>query len=164
MKVFKEQQRFTQLWLIVLMAFSIVVPVAIILKEADQMESTELIIALSVVILAPAIIFLFKLTTRMDEKGIYYKFIPFHFKTRCIPWHDITNAYVRTYDPISEYGGWGIKGSNLFNKKRGIAFNVKGDVGIQLELNNGKKILIGTQLKQQAQDTLDTYKHKLNNG
>ena len=162
MKVFKEEQRFTQLWLVVLIIFSTIVPVAIILSEAKSMESSELVIALSVVILAPAIIFLFKLKTRIDEKGIHYRFIPFHLKTQLIPWSDIDKIYVRNYDPISEYGGWGIKGGSLWNKKKGTAVNVKGDVGIQLELKNNKKLLIGTQLRNQVENTIETYKHKTN--
>jgi len=164
MKVFKEEQRFTQLWLILLIIFSIIVPVAIILKKAKSMESSELIIALSVVILAPAVIFLFKLKTRIDEKGIHYQFIPFHLKTKLILWSDINKIYVRNYDPISEYGGWGIKGGGLWNKKKGIAINVKGDVGIQLVVKNGQKILIGTQLRDEVERTLKTYKEKINHG
>ncbi|NRA92264.1 MAG: hypothetical protein HRU26_06195 [Psychroserpens sp.] len=162
MKVFIEQQRFTQLWIIVLIIFSTIVPVGIILTEAKSMESSELVIALSVVILAPAIIFLFKLKTRIDEKGIHYRFIPFHLKTQLIPWSDIDKIYVRNYNPISEYGGWGIKGGSLWNKKKGTAVNVKGDVGIQLELKNNKKLLIGTQLRNQVENTIETYKHKIN--
>ncbi len=162
MKVFKEEQRFTQLWLVVLIIFSTIVPVGIILTEAKSMESSELVIALSVVILAPAIIFLFKLKTRIDEKGIHYRFIPFHLKTQIIPWSNINKIYVRNYDPISEYGGWGIKGGSLWNKKKGTAVNVKGDVGIQLELKNNKKLLIGTQLRNQVENTIETYKHKIN--
>jgi hypothetical protein len=160
--VFKEEQRFTQLWLVVLIIFSTIVPVGIILTEAKSMESSELVIALSVVILAPAIIFLFKLKTRIDEKGIHYRFIPFHLKTQIIPWSNINKIYVRNYDPISEYGGWGIKGGSLWNKKKGTAVNVKGDVGIQLELKNNKKLLIGTQLRNQVENTIETYKHKIN--
>ena len=162
MKVFKEEQRFTQLWLVVLIIFSTIVPVGIILTEAKSMESSELVIALSVVILAPAIIFLFKLKTRIDEKGIHYRFIPFHLKTQIIPWSNINKIYVRNYDPISEYGGWGITGGSLWNKKKGTAVNVKGDVGIQLELKNNKKLLIGTQLRNQVENTIETYKHKIN--
>lgn len=162
MKIFKEEQRFTQSWLILLMIVSIIAPVVIILKEADKMTTSSLLTSLSLIILAPAIIFLFKLKTRMDEIGIRYQFFPFHFKRKTIKWNEIKNAYVRTYDPIGEYGGWGIKGGVFWKKSNGIAINVKGDIGIQLELFNGKKILIGTQLKEQANNTLNNYKSKFN--
>lgn len=161
MKIFKEEQRFTQKWLIVLLVVSIIVPLAVILKDADKMSVSSLLTTLSVILLAPAIIFLFKLKTRIDENGIHYRFFPFHFKTKIIKWNDIKNAYIRTYDPIGDYGGWGIKGGAFWNKSKGIAYNVKGDIGIQLELTNGKKVLIGTQLKEQAISTIENYKSKI---
>ena len=40
-------------------------------------------------------------------------------------WSEITKAEIRTYDPIGEYGGWGLRYS--FNKKKGNAVNVSGD-------------------------------------
>lgn len=161
MKIFKEEQRFTQLWLIILLVISIIIPLIIILKEADKMTLGEFLMSSSVILLAPAIIFIFKLTTRIDEKGIHYKFFPFHLKYRCIVWTDIKDAYVRAYQPISEYGGWGLKGGRLWNESKGIAINVSGDIGIQLVLKNGKKILIGTQKKEHAKSTLENYKAKI---
>lgn len=159
MRIFKEQQRFTQLWLIVLIAVSTIVPVAIILKEADDFSTPQLFTTLAIVLIAPALIFCFKLTTRIDEKGIHYQFFPFHFKFKTIAWNDIKNAYVRTYDPIGEYGGWGIKGGFFWNKSKGTCVNVSGDIGIQLELKNGKKLLIGTQKEEDSKSVLKTY-HK----
>lgn len=166
MKVFKEQQRFTQLWLIVLMAVSLVVPVAVLsqeyAKENSSLSTSSFVTAIIMILASGAIIFLFKLTTRIDEKGIHYKFFPFHFKMKLISWKEITNAYVRTYDPISEYGGWGLKGGALWNSKKGRAINVSGDLGIQLELTNGKKLLIGTQKRTEAERVLATYQNKIN--
>jgi hypothetical protein len=39
-----------------------------------------------------------------------------------------------------EYGGWGIRYS-----WNGIAYNTKGNMGLQIVMNTGKRILIGTQ-------------------
>ena len=47
----------------------------------------------------------------------------------------------RTYRPILEYGGWGIR----YTMGRGWAYNVSGNQGVQLELASGKRILIGSQ-------------------
>lgn len=148
MKVFKEEQRFTQPWLIVLMVVCCIVPFVLLIQKYQKntdMSLQKLITTLTIIILANGILFLFKLKTRIDEKGIHYHFFPFHFKTKIITWNEITSAHVRTYDAIGEYGGWGLKGGFLWNKEKGKAINVSGDVGIQLELKNGKKILIGTQ-------------------
>ena len=166
MKIFKEEQRFTQTWLIVLLGISVVVPIILItkeyLEENSSMTTNEFILTLGGIIVSLSLIFFFKLTTRIDETGIHYQFFPFHFSLRLIKWSEIEKAYVRTYDPIGDYGGWGLKGGSLWNKKKGNAINVSGDVGIQLELKTGKKLLIGTQKENEAKQVLNTYKNKVN--
>jgi hypothetical protein len=165
MKIFKEEQRFTQTWLIILLAVSVLVPIGIICKEYFKEDTTmttnEFVLTNLGILISISFIFLFKLTTRIDEKGIHYQFFPFHFKLRLISWNEISKATIRTYDPIGEYGGWGLKGGSLWNKSKGKAINVSGDIGIQLELVNGKKLLIGTQKKEEAKRVLETYTSKL---
>lgn len=164
MKVFKEEQRFTQLWLIIILIFSSIVPISVLISEYKKNEnssSVALFLMILVVIILPLIIiFLFKLTTKIDDQGIFYQFIPFHFSSKKISWNEISKAYVRTYDPIGEYGGWGFKGGFFWSKK-GKAINVSGDIGIQLELKNGKKLLIGTQKESEAKSVLETYQNKI---
>lgn len=166
MRIFKEEQRFNQTWIIVLIGISTIIPVAILLhtyiNKPKSLSTIELISVILVLILASGIIFFFKLITRIDEKGIYYKFFPFQFKLKLIEWQEIEEAYVRNYDAITEYGGWGLKGGALWNKSKGRAINVSGDIGIQLQLKNGKKLLIGTQKKEEAIRVLEAYKTKLN--
>jgi hypothetical protein len=41
---------------------------------------------------------------------------------------------------LAEYGGWGVKGFSGKNR----AYNISGNIGLQLTLKNGYKILIGT--------------------
>tara|TARA_R110002049_G_scaffold305723_1_gene503085 strand:- start:1407 stop:1907 length:501 start_codon:yes stop_codon:yes gene_type:complete len=164
MRIFKEEQRFTQTWLLVIISFSTLIPLAIIIKEFSEkqegMSQSELIISILGVLLAAGLIFIFKLETRIDENGIHYKFFPFHLKMKTIKWENIKKAYVRNYDPIGEYGGWGLKGGAFWNKSKGRAINVSGTVGIQLELKNGKKILIGTHKEQDAKQVLVSYANK----
>jgi len=166
MKIFKEEQRFNQLWLIILMLVSTIVPIGIYVKEytenTENFSSLELIGVIFLILLASGFIFFFKLTTRIDETGIHYKFFPFHWNLKNIKWNEIDKAYVRTYDPLGEYGGWGLKGGILWNKSKGRAINVSGDIGIQLVLKSGKKLLIGTQKENEAKSVLATYKTKFN--
>ena len=165
MRIFKEEQRFTQLWLIVLIGVSMIVPLGIIIttyiKEPDSFSTLEFIAILGIMAVASGIIFIFKLSSRIDEQGFHYKFFPFHRTFKLIAWHEVQSAYLRNYDAISEYGGWGLKGGALWNRSKGTAINVSGDIGIQLELKNGKKVLIGTQKQHDAQAVLETYKDKL---
>ena len=50
---------------------------------------------------------------------------------KTIPWSQISKVYIRKYDAISEYGGWGFKQDALWSKKNGSALNEKGNLGIQ---------------------------------
>ena len=164
MKVFKEEQRFTQIWLIILLTISLCTTIAIMLneylKQGSSFNSKEFLITFFSIVLSVSFIFFLKLRTRIDEIGIHYQFFPFHFKTRVKKWEDIKSVCVRKYEPISEYGGWGVHKS-LFNKEKGIAINVAGNIGIQLVLKNNKKLLIGTQKESDVKRILETYKSKL---
>ena len=95
-----------------------------------------------------------KLTTFINQEGISVRFIPFRNKNRLIPWDQIEKVFVRKYDPIKEYGGFGFR----FGFKGGIAYNVSGMWGIQIILNNGKKILIGTQKPEEIRNLLKKIK------
>lgn len=163
MRVFQEEQRFTQTWLIIIMAISILVPIGLIIREFTQddtnMTTIEFVSTLLLMLVFTTAIFFFKLKTRIDEKGIHYRFFPFHGKFRTIHWSEIKSASIRKYDAISEYGGWGLKGG--FRRKKGRAFNVSGNMGIQLELITNKKILIGTQKEYDVKRVLETYQNKI---
>ena len=64
----------------------------------------------------------------------------FTFHSMRFPIDGIRSYEAITYSPLREYGGWGIRyGWN------GKAYNVSGNQGIQLELSEGRRVLIGTQ-------------------
>lgn len=84
-----------------------------------------------------------ELRTSISEDSVRFSYRPFFKKEKVIGWGDIERCYVRLYSPIKEYGGWGVR--TAFNGKNGKAYNVSGNMGIQLELKNGELILIGTR-------------------
>lgn len=165
MKIFIEEQKFTQIWLFIVLAIVFTMVTIPIIKDWDTISQGSLGEILSntggiLVLLFVFVLFnFFKLKTRIDEKGVYYQYLPFHFSYRFLPWDVISKCYVRNYNAIFEYGGWGLKFS--FRKSKGNSFTVKGNIGLQLELLNGKKILIGTQKKEEIQRTIDTYQDKI---
>lgn len=75
--------------------------------------------------------------------------LPLHFKWQHIDWTEVSSVYVREYDPLTEYGGWGLKG---FAANR--AYNVAGSNGLQLVLRNGKRVLVGTQCPNEIRQLL----------
>jgi hypothetical protein len=165
MRIFKEEQRFTQNWLLVLITISIIVPIILIVnefsKENSNMSMNEFIFSIVLIPLCIAPIFFFKLKTRIDETGIHYQFFPFHFSTKTIPWLEIKSVNTRKYYAITEYGGWGLKSGFLSRKSKGIAYTVSGDQGIQLVMKNGEKILIGTNKENDIIAVLKNHENKL---
>lgn len=164
MKVFIEEQRFTQWWIYTILLLPI--PISLI-KTNLSTKNTELtdslVFSFITLLLVIVLFFMLKLKTRIDEKGIQYRFFPFHFSNKLITWNEIENVNVRKYNAITEYGGWGLKGGVLWNKNKGVAYNVKGNMGIQLILKNGKKILIGTQKENDIRRIIQTYNNKIRN-
>ena len=79
-----------------------------------------------------------KLITVVDNEGVHIRFFPLGVKH--VRFEQIQSCTARTYRPIREYGGWGIR----FGKK-GMAYNVSGDRGVQLQLSHARPLLIGSQ-------------------
>ena len=105
----------------------------------DNGLKASLIVA---IVLVTALIVLFakaKLSTQIDKKFISYKFYPLHKSYRKIAWKSVTKCEVVTYQPVSNYGGWGIRA-----RKNGKVFSISGNRGLQIVLRTGERILIGT--------------------
>lgn len=173
MKIFKESQRFNQWWLIALIVFvflKIGYDLLIVYREEPKFNtdaSSSLIISSIILILVTILIFSLKLKTRIDENGIAYQFSPFHIKAKNVSWESLNKCVVRKYSPIVEYGGWGFRGIvrlKMFGVgENGRAYNIRGNIGIQMELKDGRKILIGTQKTEQAKQVIKNYSYKLTN-
>jgi hypothetical protein len=144
---FKETQRFTQwwLWLVLMGSWGAM----IYSLFTDKPESGISYVVSGVIMCGlPILFWQMRLMTRITAEGIYVRFIPFHFKEQFYPWDSIESAQVRTYSPLKEYGGWGIKYG--FNGQ-GKVYNVAGNQGLQLVLKSGEKLLIGTQKPAEIQ-------------
>lgn len=163
MTSFRETQRFNQWW-IQLINLSALVVLGVFMfrwyvqgKAVDKVGPDDVqgqLVVSILLILCFALIYLFCLTSKIDEKGIHYKFFPFHFGSKKISWYDIQECYIRTYNPTGEYGGWGVKKVPTKNSK---GYNVKGTIGIQLVLKSGQKVLLGTQRPKEAKEVIHRY-------
>ncbi|OIQ39433.1 MAG: hypothetical protein BM563_04425 [Bacteroidetes bacterium MedPE-SWsnd-G1] len=78
-----------------------------------------------------------------------------------MPWNRIQQCHVTKYNSLIKFGGYGYRRC-FWGKNKGLALNVGGKYGIQLVLENGKKILIGTQNENDAKRVLETYQSKIN--
>ncbi len=91
------------------------------------------------------LLFFMHLETKIDEVGIHYKYLPFIYKQKTIQWTDIEQVSVIEYNPLRDFGGWGIRG---WGKRR--ALNVYGNKGIQIIFKNGDLLLLGTNQMEEA--------------
>ncbi|WP_420575954.1 hypothetical protein [Ekhidna sp.] len=144
--IFKEEQSFVGTWL-----FYLVIGVCVLATLGAaipiwlEKETNEGIIGVVIaVVVCFGVIMLFvysKLYVTIDDKAIYYRYPPFVNSEKKLTQADIKEAYVRKYQPIWEYGGWGYR----IRPGKGRAMNIAGNQGLQLILSDGKQLLIGTQ-------------------
>jgi len=162
---FREVRRFRQIWI-----WALILPVSLLLivlfgygmlKQLvfDQpwgskpMSDTGLAIFGSfMLLLGIGLLYLFyalKVVTEVRKDGIFirYSFLS-HQK---ISFEEINHYKVQTYNPIRDYGGWGIRYG-----KNGKAYNVNGNRGVQLKFLDGKQLLIGSQQPEELIQAIET--------
>ena len=148
---FKENQRFTQWWLWLILIIIGIIPFIGIIKQIFLKESfgskpmsdngliTYSIFSLALLVFVGII----KLKTTINKESIEMRFFPLTKKT--IKWNEIQSAKVLNYGFV---GGWGIRLWTGY----GTVYNIKGNKGLALELKNGKKLLIGTQKESELKE------------
>jgi len=165
MKSFNEVQRFDQWWLRLLLVIILAIAVSPLIMDWDTLKLSRFEVAsviLSILVILGLFLgfwYIFKLETTINEKGITYRFVPFHIKSRFKSWKEIKSATIRKYNPIREYGGWGYRIS--FTKRK--ALTTKGNRGIQLIFNDGNELLLGTQQPEKIMEFFKKYNIPLKN-
>ena len=163
---FKERQKFTQIWLWIMLIGVTGVSFygkyqTLYLKQAfGNIEPTDSIFHIGDLIMGLMLLLFLtaNLKTEIRKDGLYYKFFPFHFRFRHIDWANVKTMKLRQYSPIGEYLGWGIR---FGFGPSGRAYNVKGNKGLQLVLKNGKRILFGTQQPDELQQAIEKLKEEI---
>ena len=156
--LFREEQQFRQWWWIVLI-LGATIPAMVMCIYALYQQTVRgiqvgdspapngvLVIVLVFLCIMLWGYFSLKLEVWIDQDGIHYRFFPLISKKRLISKVEIQRFEIRKYKPIIEYGGWGVRRG--FGRKWQRAYNVSGNIGLQLYLTNGKKVLFGTQKSQ----------------
>jgi len=157
--IFKEIQKFKQkwIWMLLILTNGIwiwgIVQQVVFMKPFgnNPISNMGLFIIAILMILFSIGFYNIKMITEIRKGGVYYRFSVFQFKFKKIDMHDIRSYEIKNYNSLKEFGGWGIRMQN----RKNIAYNVSGNMGIQFELKNGKKILIGTQLPNGFKKALD---------
>ncbi|MEP7217274.1 MAG: hypothetical protein ABI876_00075 [Bacteroidota bacterium] len=97
----------------------------------------------------PLLVYKTNLHVIVDRETLHVDYYPFTHKH--IPLKDIVSWEAVTYRPIAEYGGWGLR----YASGKGWAYTVRGDMGLRLELSNGKRKLIGSQRAEELKEAID---------
>jgi hypothetical protein len=145
--IFREVQRFS-LWIRLFFVASMVLGVGVMVFTSVTAGATTgpLSIAiragLSLLLLGlAALFFVLRLETEVHRDALYVRFFPMHIHYKKIAPGQLLDSCTRQYRPIMEYGGWGIR----CGFTGGRAYNVRGNKGVQLVLQNNRRLLIGSQ-------------------
>lgn len=153
---FLEVQRFSQWWLWLMLISIAAIPIWGACQQLivgrpfgdKPMSDVGLIVLSAVVLFLPYFFWKIKLETTIDDAGIEMKFFP--FANRKVTWGEVKSAEVLNYGFV---GGWGLR----FSSKYGTIYNVRGSKGLALTLQNGNKIVIGTQREKELRAAIQEY-------
>jgi len=164
--IFREEQRFA-LWLRWLVVLSMVwiPPLSIfpLIKTPPEQAPPEILPIILLIlagvfvpIIIAALFWLLKLETEVRPDGLYVRYFPFHIHFKKFNADDLSEYFARKYNPIREYGGWGIR----YGLRKGKAYNVSGNKGVQLVFKSGKRLLIGSQKAQELEEAIRSIKKR----
>jgi hypothetical protein len=153
--IFSETQRFRQWWLMLILigsdiGFAVAIFFTVTAKDFDANDISQflpLVIGMMAVNLVTAFVIILRLETKISDEGIEVRMFPFAVKR--YSWDKISKCFVRTYSPLTEFGGWGIRG-----RSDNRALNVSGSEGLQLKFKDGNSLLIGTQKGEEIKQAL----------
>jgi len=136
--LFYEKQQFRQLWLwlLFLVLYGFLFYKIIFMKDFGTAHSLFDFFPIIIIVIITLLFWFLKLETKIKDDGIYIRFFPVIIKPKFYSWDALEKAYVKKYNPLLDYGGWGIRFG---------AYNVSGNIGLQLIFKTGKQLLIGTQ-------------------
>ena len=158
---FREVQRNRQwwLWAVVLTPCALVGYGAVLQlvfgKPWGTRPMSDAGLVLLCVFLAAVIVWLYKmrLVTQVRAEGLTVQF-EWVWRPRLIPLDAIHSYRVVTYRPIADYGGWGIR----YGFNGGTAYTSSGKRGVQLEFDDGKRFLIGSQRPEELARAIEQAK------
>jgi hypothetical protein len=156
---FKEEQRFTQWWLWLILIAVALIPVYGIIKQViggeqfgdNPLSDFGLIFLLIFMIGFLALFWIMKLSTEIDDASIKMNFYPFTKKE--IKWTEIKSAEVLNYGFV---GGWGIR----LGTKYGTVYNTSGNIGLAIVLKNNQKLCIGTIKETELKEVINEAKRQ----
>lgn len=157
MEYFSERQYSRQPWLWLLVGGITAVMWAIFIQQIVRGKTVGqnpmsdwgvVIIWLLFGIGLPVLFWYLHIETTVTADRVVIRVVP--FTRRVIGAGEIVRFSTRRVRPIREYGGWGVRG---WSDNR--AYLMSGNTGVQVELANGDRILIGTSRPSELEAALE---------
>lgn len=156
--IYREVQRFRHvgLWLLLsaLPGFALYLFVQQILlghPVGDRpMSDTGAWIIIGLLCSLTALFVMLHLKVEVDSTGVSLRYFP--FLRRRYLFSDIRQVEACTYQPLRDFGGWGIRRGN-----QGWAYTVSGKEGVALTLTDGKWLLIGSRRAQELAKIIQSH-------
>lgn len=153
-KIYTETQKFNQWWIwvvilviLVVLCYALIQQVVFDAPFGDKPAPNWALVLLICLLTGLGLLLRrFTLKTNITAEGIQVKYKPFVNKTTL--WAQIKSIEVLNYGFV---GGWGIR----FWTSYGTVYNVRGKMGLAVELKEGKKFLIGTQNAEELEQFLE---------
>jgi len=138
---FREAQQFRQPWIWALLG-----GIALLMLVLGPISWAGLLVVVAVA----GLLYSLRLKTEVRADGIYLKLWPLHRSFRRISWPEIERYEARRYQPLREFGGWGIRWP-----PGKVAYNVSGNRGVWLERTDGRSVLVGSQRPEELVDAMN---------
>ena len=102
----------------------------------------DILILLLLPIVITLLLFLIKLSVIIDRNYLMLRMFPFHWKYKKIKLDEIKNATTKEYNKDRSFHGWGL---GISCSKKYKSYTVKGYKGVEISMQDGQRIFIGTQ-------------------
>ncbi len=120
-------------------------------RQANLILLGACVLAVFMIIGLTLLISMIKLVTEVTQDGLFVQFFPLWRKA--IDLTQLKHCEPRTYRPLFDYGGWGIR-----KTFKGNAYSISGNRGVQLEFFSGKPLLIGSQRPEALAQAIEAYR------
>jgi hypothetical protein len=162
---FKENQKFTQIWLWAVLIVSTVPAVGVLTYgfakqllldepwgDTPMSDSGLALTTVLVWVICGGVLWLFagsELQLEIKDKAIYYRFPLFSPRQKRVGLDSLESWEVRRFG-FFEYGGYGVRHA----PKKRTGFIVNGHIGLELKLKDGKTVMIGTQKPEEVKSAM----------
>lgn len=167
---FEEKQQLRLWWLYVLLGIETIIMCCIMLFDKGGMTLQQLkdtyFMPVFAILLPFLIVYMVNKSTlslKIDQCGIAYRFWPFTGQKH-ISWTQVDKLYIRKYNALGEYGGWGLRRRLWFKwNDKAYILNDK-SIGLQLELGHNRRLLFSTTKADELSLFLINLKRQYNIG